>query len=997
MWGPASPSLFVGRLPEIERLRLAFAAARDGHGGLALVAGEPGIGKSTLCRSLMAWAVEHGALPIVGHCDDAGQLPLPYLPFVDALQDALRARDPISLIQELGSQAADLAQVVPAIRDHLPAQPTPSRSTDPADARYRLLRAVTAALVSLAATCPILLVLEDLQDADRGTLDMLGHLSRHLTGAHILVVGTYRSTEVDRAHPLTQTIATMRRHVPVDRLGLTGLTQREVQHLVNGIAERALSPTVTAFVYAQTEGNPLFVWEVMRQRLQAEAPGRAPESRPSGLTPWEQADVPDGLVDVIGTRINRLSPACQRLLAIAAVIGRDFSAATVQAVSGEPGPAVAAALGEAVRAALLHGRSEVGGVQYRFAHALFRQTLAADLSAAERTLLHPQVARVLETTYGPDDGEHAAALAEHFGQSTAPEDLQKALVYSQRAAAYATAVFASAEAARLLGHALAIQAIVAPTDLALRCDLLTGRGQALLDAGEPRRVLDDLAPAAFALAERLQDADRASAVCQLAMASLNSERSTMSLATPEAALWVRRADTWARPGTLSRVRADIALGTHGYFRGAAYDGVPILTRALTLARQLDDPEALWWAYWTWLGFAQAPQHTEAQLRLAEEVLARPRTGVSTRTLALGLSWLGAAFLSHGQRARAELAWHELDTLAARSGQPMVQILAWRGPTIWASLDGRLNEAADIGDRLLAYGAETGLLGFALVGAALAVLRALLHLGRFDEAERLAVNAGSLPIRLLVSAYRGRIDEVRAHLDEHVLQRANFGTDRDETHEFLDVLRLEAAVLIGHREAAARLVDRLAPLHHATTGVRLTTCVARHLGAAAALLGRTDDALSFYQSALALGQEMRFRPEGALARLGIAELIVQAVPGRQVEAVEHLALALPELRAMGMASAFARAQALAERLAHQRALLRHRVHPDTLTRREIEVLRLVACGKSNAEIAEALVVSIRTAERHLANIYAKLGTGGPTARAVVTAYAHTHGLAAHAQA
>jgi DNA-binding NarL/FixJ family response regulator len=138
--------------------------------------------------------------------------------------------------------------------------------------------------------------------------------------------------------------------------------------------------------------------------------------------------------------------------------------------------------------------------------------------------------------------------------------------------------------------------------------------------------------------------------------------------------------------------------------------------------------------------------------------------------------------------------------------------------------------------------------------------------------------------------------------------------------------------------------------------------------------------------------MRFRPEIALAWLGLAELLA-AFPERQAEAAEHLKLAVPELHVMGMAPAVARAERLADRLAQAAEPPSSHRAPDGLTAREVEVLRLVAAGKSNAEIADALVLSVRTAERHIANIYARLGVGGPAARAAATAYAHSRGLVA----
>jgi DNA-binding CsgD family transcriptional regulator len=210
---------------------------------------------------------------------------------------------------------------------------------------------------------------------------------------------------------------------------------------------------------------------------------------------------------------------------------------------------------------------------------------------------------------------------------------------------------------------------------------------------------------------------------------------------------------------------------------------------------------------------------------------------------------------------------------------------------------------------------------------------------------------------------------------------------------MDVFRLEAAVLVHHHAAAARLLGRLARGGHVTTGVRLPTCIARHLRAAAALLGRRDEARAHYQAALEVAQAMQFRPEVALTYLSLAELLLNSYPGQHTEAARYLEVAQNELRTLGMAPALAHAQRLAAQADQAEKAAQDGVPsaPHGLTAREPEVLRLVAAGKSNGEIAAALMVSIRTAERHVANIYAKLGTAGPVARAAATAYALTHGL------
>ncbi|MBI2851386.1 MAG: protein kinase [Chloroflexi bacterium] len=224
---PIYRRVFVGREAELKTLQSAFDSAMAGKGALAVVVGEPGIGKTSLCEQLQTYVALRGGKTLVGHCYEKGSTSLPYLAFVEALRSYVLTRPPDDLRKEMGTGAGDVARIISEVRERLKVEPRPAG--DPEEERYRLMQAVTDFLVNASAVQPLLIVLEDLHDADKGTLEMLTHVSRHLEGSRLLIVGTYRDVEVDRTHPLSGFLAELRRISNFTRVALRGLTADEVQ------------------------------------------------------------------------------------------------------------------------------------------------------------------------------------------------------------------------------------------------------------------------------------------------------------------------------------------------------------------------------------------------------------------------------------------------------------------------------------------------------------------------------------------------------------------------------------------------------------------------------------------------------------------------------------------------------------------------------------------------------------------------------------------------
>jgi tetratricopeptide (TPR) repeat protein len=912
---PLYRRVFVGREPELKQLQSAFDGAISGQGALMMVTGEPGIGKTALCEQLSTYVTLRGGRTLVGHCYEAGSLSLPYLAFVEALRSYVLNREAKDLREELGSGAADVARIISEIRERLKIKPRPQK--DPEEERYRLLQAVTGFLSNAAAVQPMMVVLEDLHDADKGTLDMLTHVSRNLAGARLLIVGTYRDVEVDRSHPLSAALAELRRVSTYGRVLLHGLNADEVRRMLESITRESVPWGLAEAVHRQTEGNPLFVQEVVRylaeEGLITRKEGRW---RSTSDTPLDMS-IPEGLRDVIGKRLSLLSPECNQLLAVASVIGREFTLETLKAVADINEDVFVNALKEAVRLSILEEHSQRGLVRYRFTHAFFRQTLYEEMIAPQRLKLHQQVACSLETLYARRLEEHAAELAEQFSHSTDPADLKKAVEYGEMAAKRATDVYAYGEAVRLLEQALKVQQVLDPEDKVKRCDLLLDLCEAELLAGELQHILDVEAPAALSLAENISNSKRASRVCESAMLAITYLSAGLPPAwmAPGAARWIEWAERHAEPDSRIRVWADLGLGMvklgTAFMGGEATlfaEGDSLLRHALDTARRLRDPEVFWLAAIGYLENTPPLLWPEERLQLAEELAGMSRTGITLMTLGPGLLMAGNIFLEAGNRTRAEEVWREHQEMARRTDQVTYVMSSMHEDAIMACLDGRLEESVQIFRTLQSRGDELGLSLYAFMTTVYGVCRPLLHLGKADEALQV-VSGLPLPFpldRVLCLAHLGKTGEVVEILEQHVLARPNIGSAQDGTHSWYYVWALEAAIMVGHRQASDLLLRLFISNIFSTTGIAIPTCIARHLGGACALLERFEEARKHYQKAIKDCTEMKFRPELALTRLQFAELLLEHYPDEKKEALEHLDFAIKEFQDMKMQPSLERA-------------------------------------------------------------------------------------------
>jgi predicted ATPase len=624
---------FVGREQELGELRAAFDAAAASAGSLRVVVGEPGIGKTAICERLAAYAAEHGGRALVGHCYGEGSFSLPYLPFVEAIRAYVLDSDIDALRAELGTWAVEVAPIVPELRDRMGLEPAREPGTFNDEDRYRLLQAATDFLRAAATRQPLLLVLEDLHDVDRGALDLLVHLSRQLAGSRMLVVGTYRDVEVDRTHPLSAMLAELRRSSHFGRLVLRGLSVEQVQRLLVSTGVPAAGRSLAEAVHRQTEGNPLFVQEVARDLTEEGQPAYVP-----GETLIDR--IPEGLRDVIGKRLSRLSDRTNQVLSVASVIGREFRIDVLQQVAEVSPDDVIQSLAEAHARGIIEEREATSGsLVFRFSHALVRQTLYEEIFAAWRIRWHQQVAVALEKVHAGRLEDHAAELAEHFAHSVDPADLTRAVEYGQLAAAQAMRVFAYGEAERLLAQALRAQRVLNPGDRSKRCDLLLALGESILPTEQPRRVADTVAEEAFELADLAGDSERATRAAMQALEALSRSRAANSRELNEP--WLERARRTVANGTAERVRLETYEGLNTLYAEPAR-GVVHLRRALELAEELGDEQAVAFASAYAILQLNSVRDVERVERLARAFIAERRGQLRTADLAVSLAACGVS-------------------------------------------------------------------------------------------------------------------------------------------------------------------------------------------------------------------------------------------------------------------------------------------------------------------------------------------------------------------
>ncbi len=427
----------IGRAAELAEARELWRRAREGHGHAVLLSGEPGAGKTRLAREITIQASLDGAVVLTGGCYEY-EATTPYLPFVEAFRRWVREEEDDKALRELlGDSAPQIAKLAPEIQTRIgPLDPPPS--LPPHEERLLFFDAVAKVFADLAASKGLLFYADDLHWADRSTLWLLGHLLRQLRTERVLILGAYRETELDRAHPLAKALVDWNRDRLVTRIPLKRFDEAETSAQLGALLGENVSGDFTEAVFRETEGNPFFVEEVLKSLIE-----KGSVRRESGR--WQRCDIeqlviPQSVKEAIGSRLDRVSEKCNEVLRTAAVLGKTFTFEELAAASGQNEDVLLDALDEGVATQLIHADRDDAFV---FTHDKIREVLYEELNPIRRRRLHRLAAEGLEAKRTTTSHCAVERLAHHYIQAG---DYEQGLKYAKQAGAAAERVSAFDEA-----------------------------------------------------------------------------------------------------------------------------------------------------------------------------------------------------------------------------------------------------------------------------------------------------------------------------------------------------------------------------------------------------------------------------------------------------------------------------------------------------------------------------------------------------------------------
>lgn len=855
--------IFVGRSGELDALHARLGEAREGRGSLVTLVGEPGIGKTRTVEELLQRAALADDRVLWGRCPEHEGAPA-YWPWIQALRGYVERAEPTTLRAELGGTAADVARLVPTVRDRLP-EVAPASTPDHEQSRFQLFDGVATFLRRVSEHAPLVLVLDDLHWADEASMMLLGFVAPEIRRSRLLILATYREVEMRRMARGLGEIARVG-----ERLTLVGFARGEVDDFVRRSAAITPETKLVDELMRVTEGNPFFLDEMVRL-LRAEGRLDADSLAKTETT------LPDEVREVIRRHLRPLSEDDRRLLTIAAVLGREFDLAALQLACELPGDRLLERLTSAHAAGLVDEIPASVG-RYRFVHVLIRETLYGDLTPVRRAELHRRVAIALEALHRDGHEPPLAELARHFFHAAAVGEAAKAVDYARRAGAQALGLLGYEEAVRHYERGLEALVLMPPDDDA-RTALLLALGDAAWRAG-------DLGVARDSFQRALRSARALGAPELFGRAALGLARISPETGAPDQSLIAVLEEAQRELGTgdsalTAAVKARLAIAL--YFTREEAERLRLATEAVAMARRLGEPMALipalitrHFMLWGTGDLDERLAITEEGMDLAER-LADPQPGFELQR------WRLLDLLEKGELTMMD---RELDVYRRRAEDVRLPTYRWHARLTGAMrvlLAGHFGEGGWRATELMAEKPE----GYASPRGQCYMIQAFI-VGR--EYRRLAEL--DAPFKALARHYpampiwRCGLAVVRAEqgLDAWVhtliapLAAAGFADlPRDGNYVPALTLLAELAHDLGETTWAAALYPLLAPFADRVVIVGPSAgcygAAARYLGLLAGTLGRNDEAAGHYEAALEMNERIASRPWVAYTRYDYARLLI----------------------------------------------------------------------------------------------------------------------------
>ena len=912
------PANVVGREAEISRLEDALQRVMGGGGReVVLVSGEAGQGKSTLVAEASRLAYGHGACVLFGHCEE--DLATPYQLFAEAFGPVVAHADESRLRALVGALGSEWARLVPALRDRIPDLP-PSKATDPDSERYLLFAAAVGLLTEFSREQPVVLVLDDLQWADSGSLALLRQVTAAEPAMRVLVLGTFRDSELPQAPGLRETLGSIWRQKGVSRLELGGLDEPGVQALMEAAAGHRLDAFgvgLADVVHRETDGNPFFVTEVLRHLRDTGAIHQDQAGHWVGTGTLDQTALPASVREVIGGRVARLGADAERVLVAAAVIGRDFDLDVLERATRVHVDGLLDILESAATSSLVQEVDAAPG-RYNFCHALVQRTIYEGLGSTRRARTHEHVALALEDFCGDHPGTRVGELAHHWINATPPANIRKAIYFSRLAADDALRSLAPYDALRHYATALELCVEAGETDPVLLLDLAIGLGTSQRQTGDPsfRITLLDAARRAA----RIGDVDRLVAACLAndrgfysAVGATDREK----VETLEMALELLPADHPDRALVLATLCSELAHGSPLDRRRA------LAEEAIAIAEATGD-DAVVVRVLNHLHLPlQVPSMLEVtQARAAEGLVRAERIGDPV-LLFWAAQWRSEAAARTGDLDEMDrcIAIHE--AMAAQLNQPA---MAW-GNRFRRSLRAQIAGDTDLAEQhateALQIGTDTGQPDAAVIfGAQFNIVSG--QRGTQSELipliEKMASETPDIPpmffMSLLAKAHveGDRVDRAAELLEEGAA--AGFQLPLDQTWLTGMVDFAEAAIECRHVAAAAALFVQLEPwaAQLPATGASALAPVSHYLGGLATVTGEFDRADTYFDQAAVISQRMGAKFFAARTDLSWGKMLAErGAPGDSAKARTLLTRAQAAAAANGYGNVERRAAEALQRL------------------------------------------------------------------------------------